>query len=427
MRSPAAPEGRLTAVRVLFLCHGHPALVPGGTEIVAHDLFRAMRERDGCAALFVGCVSPLHRSFETGSRLQTLGRTSDEMLLWVGASDAFMLAQTETAGFAAALSEVLLSFRPDVVHFHHLSRLGLEAVLLVRRLLPAARIVLTLHDYAAICANEGLMRRPSGQLCRQASADACRACLPHIAHARHAARRRHLQAMLRHVDRFVAPSAFLRQRYLDWGIAADRIALIRNGVPAQPPAPAAARPRTSFAFFGNIAPHKGVLVALEAARLLAADGLDFALRIHGEMHFQPEAFRADFARGLAAAGPRVAWSGGYSRDELPGLMAAVDWVLVPSIWWENAPLVILEALQHRRPVLCPDIGGMAELVGRGGQHFSMGNAHDLARTMRRVMATRGLWRRLVNALPGPPSLDQTAGQHLDLYRALLRNEEAVSA
>ena len=41
---------------------------------------------------------------------------------------------------------------------------------------------------------------------------ACHACLPDIPHTRHAARKRHLQAMLRHVDRFVAPSVFLRDR-----------------------------------------------------------------------------------------------------------------------------------------------------------------------------------------------------------------------
>lgn len=416
-------------VRVLFLCHGHPALVPGGTEIVAHDLFRAMRERDGCAALFVGCVSPLHRTGETGQRLQALGRSSDEMLLWVGAFDGFMLAQTETAGFAEALSAVLLSFRPDVVHFHHLSRIGLEAVLLVRRVLPAARIVLTLHDYAAICANEGLMRRGCGQLCRQASADACHACLPDIPHTRHAARKRHLQAMLRHVDRFVAPSVFLRDRYVAWGLAAERIAVIANGLPAAAPAPAAQRPRITFGFFGNIAPHKGVLVALDAARDLATDGADFALRIHGGMNFQPQSFRDDVARAVAAAGPAVTWMGAYSRDELPALMTAVDWVLVPSVWWENAPLVILEAFQHRRPVLCPRIGGMAELVeeGQGGLHFRAGDARDLARVMRRALSTRGLWRRLVKTLPDPSSLDQTLERHLDLYSALLRNEEAVSA
>ena len=43
-------------------------------------------------------------------------------------------------------------------------------------------------------------------------------------------------------------------------------------------------------------------------------------------------------------------------------MRQADWIVVPSIWWENAPLVILEARAAGRPVICSGIGGMAELV-----------------------------------------------------------------
>ena len=46
-------------------------------------------------------------------------------------------------------------------------------------------------------------------------------------------------------------------------------------------------------------------------------------------------------------------------------MASVDWVVVPSIWWENSPLVIQEAFGYGRPVICSDIGGMAEKVTDG--------------------------------------------------------------
>ena len=56
-------------------------------------------------------------------------------------------------------------------------------------------------------------------------------------------------------------------------------------------------------------------------------------------------------------------------------MAEIDWVVVPSIWWENSPLVIQEAFLHGRPVICSDIGGMAEKVRHGvdGLHFRVGD------------------------------------------------------
>jgi hypothetical protein len=76
-------------------------------------------------------------------------------------------------------------------------------------------------------------------------------------------------------------------------------------------------------------------------------------------------------------------------------MADVDWVVVPSIWYENAPLVIQEAFQHGKPVICSDIGGMAEAVTDGvdGLHFRAGSAGALSDTLLRAATTPGLWSR----------------------------------
>ena len=164
-------------------------------------------------------------------------------------------------------------------------------------------------------------------------------------------------------------------------------------------------------------------------RLLRNEREDIVLRLHGAANFQSDAFQHVFQDSLTAAAPAAIHLGGYARAELPELMAKVDWVVVPSVWWENAPLVILEAFQHRRPVICSDIGGMAELVRDGvhGLHFRTGDAGDLARTMRRAARTPGLWARLVAGLPEAPTIAAAADRHLALYHRLLRSKEAVSA
>ena len=79
-------------------------------------------------------------------------------------------------------------------------------------------------------------------------------------------------------------------------------------------------------------------------------------------------------------------AGKYAHDDLPRLMAEVDWVVVPSRWWENSPLVIQEAFLHQRPVICSDIGGMAEKVADGvdGLHFRAGDPRSLARVLERA-------------------------------------------
>jgi len=99
-------------------------------------------------------------------------------------------------------------------------------------------------------------------------------------------------------------------------------------------------------------------------------------------------------------------------------MAAADWVVVPSVWFENAPLVILEAFRHRRPVICGGIGGMAELVTDGvdGLHAPVGDPAGLAAVLRRAAEEPGLWDRLVAGIRPPPDLDDVARRHLALYR-----------
>jgi glycosyltransferase involved in cell wall biosynthesis len=410
----------MSARRILYLCHGHPALVPGGGETFAHDLFRAFRDA-GDPAMFVGCVSRIHRAPRAdGAAFQAVGRSGDEMLLWVGGFDRFMFAPLDTGSFVSGLGELIRAFAPDIVHVHHFSLVGLEALAVIRRVRPEAAIVATLHDYHPICANEGLMTTTAGALCRGASNDACHACFPEIAPARFAARKLHLRTMLGRVDRFIAPSRFLRDRFVAWGLPASAIDVIPNAVPASRPAPAGpARSRDRFAFLGNLAPHKGVLAALSAiARIAPATGARLAL--HGDLVYRDPGFAAQFRLALDAAGAAARHDGPYARGDLPRLLAAADWVVVPSNWWENAPLVILEAFRHRRPVITADIGGMAELVRDGvdGLTFRAGDAADLARVMRRAASERGLWSRLARGITPPPTLADALAAHRALYDSL---------
>ena len=106
----------------------------------------------------------------------------------------------------------------------------------------------------------------------------------------------------------------------------------------------------------------------------------------------------------------------------------VDWVIVPSIWWENSPLVIQEAFHFGRPVICSDIGGMAEKVADGvdGLHFRANDATSLAETMRRAMEDAGLWHRLPSSIRPVHRMDEHAGRLLAIYDSLLCHEEVAN-
>ncbi len=418
----------MTPPRILFIAHGHPNFVAGGTELAAHDLFRAWRDA-GHDASFVGCVTRLHRDARRGTALQAIDGCANEFLLQVGGFDPFMLAQADTTQLVASFGELLQQVSPEIVHFHHFTQIGIDALALVRRLRPAARIVVTLHDYQLICANDGLMTTTADALCDRASNDACHGCFGDIPAERFALRRRHLRNLLDLIDGFVSPSHFLKARFVDWGLPAAKIEVIANAVPAAPAVAAAEdRPRRRFGLFANLAPHKGAMLALDAAKQL--DDLEgFELRVHGANLYREPGFTAALDSALAAAGPQIVAFGPYRRPDLARLMAAVDWVVVPSTWWENAPLVILEAFRHGRPVITADIGGMVELVRHetDGLIFQARNATDLARTLRRAATEDGLWDRLVRQLPVPPTPRDSVTPHGALYTSLIATHAAQTA
>lgn len=408
-------------MRILFLCHGHPSLQAGGTEIAAHALFRALRAMPGVDGAFVAGASALHRPQSPGTAIQAIGQAADEMLLWTAGFDRFALSQTDMHGMAPALVELLETLRPDVVHLHHLLLLGADVLPLIRRIRPQAKIVLTLHDYYAICAHEGTMLTTDGRLCAAAGADACARCLPDRSATDFRLREVALRQLLGLVDAFVSPSRFLADRYLAWGLPAARMHVIANGLPEEPQVAhrTTTGRRNRFAFFGHVNRFKGSTLLLQAAARLAADGVDHRIDLHGGTAFQTPEFLAGFQRLLEAA-PGAVHHGAYDRAALPRLMADADWVVVPSLWWENAPLVIQEAGRHRRPVIAADIGGMAEMVRHesDGLLFRAGDARALADAMTRAAGDKALWARLARARRAPPTAAESAARHLAFYQGL---------
>jgi glycosyltransferase involved in cell wall biosynthesis len=420
--------------KILFVCHNHPDLHPGGTEIFSHGLFQAMKSQHGLEAVYLACVNTVHRSRLPGTLLQSAGRAPDEILLWAGHFDRFTLSQIDLHGIVPEFEKLLRAFQPDIVHFHHVLLMGVEALQVVRRVLPNAGIILTLHDYYPICANDGQMvTTRDRKLCRSGSADSCVSCFPGTSRDQFVMRELFIKQNLSLVDRFISPSEFLKRRYIEWGLPEDKIDVIRNGIRDGEASPhrrlSSTGRRDRFAFFGHLNPYKGALVAIEAAKQLAQQtDNQISLTLHGSSDFQTDDFKAELAKASEGA-PFIVARGRYARDELPQLMVDADWVIVPSIWWENAPLIIQEAFQHRRPVICSGIGGMAEAVRDGvdGLWFNAGDSRQLADKMAEALDPN-LWAHLVAGIKAPRKMSEAADDHLALYKELgaaNRNEASL--
>lgn len=419
-------------LRVLVVSHGHPALVPGGAEIASHGLHQGLNSLPDVQSVYlarVGQPYPRHGA----SALMKLRPTDDDLLFHADDYDHFFHSNGDTEALQRDLVRLVRDTRPHVVHFHHVLGLGMEALYAVREALPQSVLLLTFHEYLSICHNHGQMvKRPTGQLCREASPIACHGCYPEIPVSHFLKREHFVRGMLELADAFVSPSMFLAGRYAEWGIEAEKLTVIENGLALGHVMPARELPlhnpsRNRFAYFGQLTPFKGIDVLIDAVSRVPDDiwGDDACLTIYGgNLELQSVDFQERMKKLIDGAGRRVRFYGAYQNTDMPRLMRSVDWVVMPSTWWENSPLVIQEALHHRRPVICSDIGGMAEKVrdGKDGLHFRAGSAQDLADRMADVLSDPQAWDRLRASMRQPTSHIDCARDHVELYRRLLRRE-----
>lgn len=420
-------------MRVLIVSHGHPTFSIGGAEVASHNLFRALGNMPGVEAFYLA-RSPAALPRHADTPLMSLRQGERETFLHADAWDPFWLSNGGIADLQGAFSDYLRHVRPDVVHFHHVIGLGVEAVVQVRRVLPNAAIVITFHEYLSICLNHGQMVKTSrNALCRSASPAECAGCFPQHSPGQIFQRETFLKDHLLTADAFISPSNFLIDRYAAWGLPRDRFTMIENGLAPQALAPvrklSAKSRRARFGFFGQLSEFKGLHVLLEAVASIDEEtwGNDATLYIFGgNLENQPAAFRDRFDRLIERAGRRARFFGSYRSDELPRLMEQVDWLIMPSIWWENSPVVIQEAFLHGRPPIVGDIGGMAEKVRHGvdGLHFRAGSPEDLADRMTEILTDGGLWKRLHDNAPKTLDLTGFAEKHLAVYRAVSTARQA---
>jgi glycosyltransferase involved in cell wall biosynthesis len=415
-------------LRALVVSHAHPALSLGGAEVASHNLHRGLNDLEGAESFYLARVGGAVRR-HGATALMSLRQGEREILYHADDYDHFLMSSRATRELADDFARVLTNLKPDVVHVHHILGLGLEILPLIRRVLPKAALVVTLHEYLAICHNHGQMvKTGGGRLCQRATPADCNACFPEIPPAAFLRRERFAMGMLGQADHFVSPSRFLVDRFVSWGLDAQRFSVIENGLVTSDPAPprplAEGGRRARFGYFGQLTQFKGADILVDAVTRVpeAVWGEDASLSIFGgNLDFQPPAYRERLGALLEKAGPRVRMYGSYANPELPRLMGSVDWMVMPSTWWENSPVVIQEAFHHGRPIIASDIGGMAEKItdGVNGLHFRASSPQDLADRLCEALTNPGLWEKLRSGAPAVLSAQDCASRHLDLYRTIL--------
>jgi len=179
----------------------------------------------------------------------------------------------------------------------------------------------------------------------------------------------------RNVDRIIAPSAFYRQKLIEWGWAPEKIVHIRNFVDGST-LPPVRNPGAGIVYFGRLSREKGLATLVRASAL---SGVPVKIVGRGPQDAELLALAAE----LAAP---VDFLGFQQGENLWSIVDAARAVVLPSEWYENGPMSAIEAFRRGKPLIGARIGGIPEMIEEGstGWSFVSGDVNSLADVMSHV-------------------------------------------
>jgi glycosyltransferase involved in cell wall biosynthesis len=441
-------------VRITFVVHQFPKRYFTGTESYALAVGRELQRRGHDVDVFTldpafgDATGPWRESREVVDGLPVR-----RVNFWMMLGRDWGRMEYRHPLMAEVFARHLRERRTEVVHSFHLRHVGADLLAMANA--AGARVVVSLTDFWFLCPRVILMRS-DGAPC-DGPPEGGKGCLPchapelaqalrdHPAAAEllalHAGapglsqpdrntqrkvaslleRPAYLRERLLAADAIVAPTRFLRDVFARNGVPEARIVHRAYGIDTAALAaarhgPKAPRPLT-FGFFGTFAPYKAPDTLVAAMALVRGD---CRALLRGRT-----ADFADYSRDLLAAAardPRIAVLPPYERDAVADAMASIDVLVVPSMWHENAPFVVLEARAAGLPVLASRFGGLAEVVRDGvdGELFAPGDAADLALRMQRLVDEPARLARYRAAVQAPKTLAVAVDEFEALYAGAAR-------
>jgi glycosyltransferase involved in cell wall biosynthesis len=354
--------------------------------------------------------------------------------------------------------------RPDLVHLHSGYLMSASIVAATKQqFLP---LVVTLHDFWFVCPRITLLK-PTGVVCRVPKNVAeCAWCLamdkrrfrwPELA-SRGAAgvlaqallaspagagllgiqpdageiarRRRVLIEALKQADLILSPSEFLRGIFVEQGIDPAKILYSRLGLDSGHWNVSSAADRMPsrhlrFSYIGQLVPHKGVHLLIAAFNRLSHSRRPARLIIYGNTSAFPRYAQRLYA--MAKHNPAIELAGQFENREVANILRQTDVLVVPSIWYENSPVAILEALTTGTPVVGSNLGGIPELVQHdvNGLLYQAGSVADLARQLQRLSDEPGLVARLASQVRPARTIDDEMEGIVALYGNLSARRAVV--
>ncbi len=294
------------------------------------------------------------------------------------------------------LLKLLDDYHVDIAHLHNiyyeLSSSVIDA--LKERNIPT---VMTLHDYKPVCASYSMLvgEKPC-EACsegRYYNAIKKKCVKDSFAKSMIATLEMYLHNKIRNVyskiDVLISPSIFLKNKLKEMGFKKG-IDYLPNFIDTEKFnkyfEDKSIPQEKSIVYFGRLSPRKGIWSLLKATRELLSEDKDLILKIVGEGEIKKELEKKVKAEGI----DNVRFLGYMKGDALFREVKKSLAVILPSEWYENNPISVLEAFALEKPVIGSRIGGIPELVidGITGYTFEPGNAEDLKDKIELLLSDR---------------------------------------
>lgn len=357
----------------------------GGAELVAINTRRMLQEHGHD-------VRVLAMSYPENMQLPEQDGFPSEVCLFGSLADRLRGARRMlgVGDVRKCVHQALDEFKPDVVHMHnvhsYLSPYVAEAA--KKR---GVRVVWTLHDYKAVCPSYSC-RRPDGTICEECFTRpgavlrhrCMKGSLPASVMAYIEARRWSRRRLERCVDTYIAPSAFMAEKMEQAGFDRRKIEVLCNfadpdklaTLASAPPAGPAGEPY--FCYIGRLSYEKGVETMLQAA---VQAGVSLKVAGRGPL--------LETLRDRYGSRPGVEFLGHLDAPDVAVLLRGAVASVLPSEWYENNPLGVIESLSAGTPVIGARMGGIPELIEepKDGFTYPAFDVPALAEAMTRLLDT----------------------------------------
>jgi len=423
-------------MRILHLVHQYPPDYVGGTEYYTQSAAQALSARGHSVAIFT------RRHVEgKGSSLRMDGDVPVH-LAWNGTLTPRQrfLTTFGHADIAGAFDEILAQFAPHLIHIQHL--MGMPTALLdyiQRRQIP---FVITLHDFWWVCANAQLITNYSSEICDGPNLWLnCARCLlardqkqtfwpaipPMAALLGHRSVR--LRRFMTAASRVIAPSRFVKEWYVQHGLPAQKVVVLKHGVdpipqPQPKTLPTGERP-LRLLYAGGLSWQKGVHIPIEALVSVAGN---VELWIAGDESFDPEYSQRLHQLAAQDRTGRVQFLGRLSHAEVQKHLAEVDAALVPALWYETFSLFVHEAFAAGTPVIASNLGALAEAVrdGQDGLLLPPGDVEAWKQLFQRLLAEPDLLAGLRRNIRPPMRVAEHIDRLLAIYSQAIGETDPLS-